>query len=79
MSVQERKTSGVEVLRLYLFQPTMPHQNIIPNYANIKIPVTSPASRVTQDKIRTTRIKAEIKFLYMKKEKLNKELALIMN
>ena len=40
----------------------------------MKIPVKSPASHVTQNKVCTTPIKDEIKFLYIKKEKLSKEL-----
>jgi len=57
----------------------MPRQKkkIVPNYANIKIPVTSPASRVTQNKILTIRLKDEIKFLSRKKGKLNKELCYV--
>jgi phage pi2 protein 07 len=52
----------------------MPRQNIVLNYANIKVPVTSPAARITKNKIHTIRLKDEIKYLYRKKEKLNKEL-----
>jgi hypothetical protein len=51
----------------------MPSQ-ITPTYANIKVPNTSPAAAVTTRKTRTLRIKDEIKFLYKKKEKLNREL-----
>jgi hypothetical protein len=47
---------------------------ITPNYANIKIPVASPASRVTQGEVHTIRLKDEIKYLHLKKEKLNKTL-----
>jgi hypothetical protein len=43
-------------------------------HAKIKVPVTSPASLVTQNKIHTTRLKDEIKFLHMKKAKLNQQL-----
>jgi hypothetical protein len=49
-------------------------KHITPKYANIKIPVTSKAAKVTQSKISTIRIKDEIKFLYKKKDHLNKEL-----
>ena len=49
-------------------------KKIISNYANIKVPVTFPASRVRQNKIHTIRLKDEIKFVCRKKEKLNKEL-----
>jgi hypothetical protein len=47
---------------------------VVPNYAKIKVPATSPASLVTQNKIHITRIKDEIKFLHMKKAKLNQQL-----
>ena len=49
-------------------------KEIVPNYANIKLPNTSPAAHTTQKKIRTVRIKDEIKLLYKKKQKLNNEL-----
>ena len=49
-------------------------KSIIPKYASIKVPNTSKAAHNTQKKFSTIRIKDEIKFLYMKKEKLNKEL-----
>jgi hypothetical protein len=47
---------------------------VIPKYAQIKVPNTSPASRNTTKKIQIMRIKDEIKFLYKKKEKLDLEL-----
>ena len=37
---------------------------IVPNYANIKVLATSPATRETQDKAQVTRMKEEFKFLY---------------
>ena len=49
-------------------------KKIVPNYANIKLPNTSPATRTTQKKIHTVRIKDEIRFLYKKKQKLNNDL-----
>ena len=49
-------------------------KNLIPKYANIKIPHTSKAASFTQTKIHTTRTKDEIRFLYMKKTQLNKSL-----
>ena len=49
-------------------------KKIVSNYANIKVPVTFPASRVRQNKIHTIRLKDEIKFLCRIIEKLNKEL-----
>jgi hypothetical protein len=50
------------------------HHKVTPNYAKIKVPATSPGATVTQNKVRTIRIKDEIKFLYKKKEQLNKQL-----
>jgi len=49
-------------------------KNLIPKYANIKIPRTSKAASFTQTKTHTIRIKDEIRFLYMKKTLLNKSL-----
>ena len=49
-------------------------KKVIPKYANIGIPHTSPATNITQKKIHTIQLKDEIKFLYKKKEKLNKDL-----
>jgi hypothetical protein len=49
-------------------------KNVIPNYVKIKILYISPATSITQKKVQTIRIKDEIKFLYMKKEKLNNDL-----
>ena len=40
-----------------------------PKYAKIKIPYTSAATNITQKKTQIIRLKDEIKFLYMKKEK----------
>jgi hypothetical protein len=48
--------------------------NIIPNFTKIKIPNTSPASKFTQYKASITRVKDEIKYLYIKKQQLNKQL-----
>jgi hypothetical protein len=42
--------------------------NITPNYAVCKIPHTSPAAVITQQKANKIRIKDEIRFLYKKKE-----------
>jgi hypothetical protein len=51
-------------------------RNITPKYEKIKIPNTSPAQKTTQQKIKNIRIKEEIKYLYAKKQKLNKQLYL---
>jgi hypothetical protein len=49
-------------------------QGIIPKYANIKIPNTSPAAKNTQKKVQLTPMKDEIKYLCKKKDFLNEEL-----
>ena len=49
-------------------------QNLTPNYIKIKISRTSLAAKFTKEKNIKIRIKDEIKFLYIKKEKLNYEL-----
>ena len=48
--------------------------NLTPKYTQIKIPLTSPAAIYTQRKVNKIRIKDKIKFLYLKKDKLNKQL-----
>ena len=47
---------------------------MIPKYAPIKVPYTSPASKTTQKKVQLSRIKEEIKYLYKKKDKVNESL-----
>jgi len=54
--------------KLYLYN------KVVPKYAQLKIPKTSPASRSTAQKMLTMRIKEEIKFLHKKKEQLNRKL-----
>jgi hypothetical protein len=49
-------------------------KNITPNYAKCKIPHTSPAAKIKQQKTRKTRIKDEIRFLYRKKKHINTQL-----
>ena len=46
-------------------------QNLTLHYTKLKIPNTSLASRFTKQKIVKLSMKDEIKFLYMKKKKLN--------
>jgi len=50
------------------------HKRLIPNFARIKIPNNSPAAKSTLRKAQTLRIKEEIKYLYMKKQQLNRRL-----
>jgi hypothetical protein len=49
-------------------------QGIIPKYANIKTPSTSPTAKNTQKKVQLTRMKEEIKYRYKKKDFLNEPL-----
>ena len=44
------------------------------NFARIEIPSHSPAAKATTVKTQTIRVREEIKFLYMKKQQLNKKL-----
>ena len=48
--------------------------NIIPKYARVKVPNTSPASQHTAQKAKVMRVKDELKFLHKKKETLNRAL-----
>jgi hypothetical protein len=61
------------VQRRHIFNKQCLAKNIIPKYANIKVPATSKAAH-TQKKVRLFGIKDEIKLLYMKKGQLNKKL-----
>jgi len=47
---------------------------MVPRYADIKLPNTSPAARNTQKKVHNMRIRDEIRFLYKKKQQLNNTL-----
>jgi hypothetical protein len=49
-------------------------ENLIPKYAHIKIPEYNNAATKTKTQAQILRIKNEIKFLYIKKEHLNKQL-----
>jgi hypothetical protein len=57
-----------------LFNKQCITENIIPAYATLEISRTSSAATTIQRKVQTLRIKEEIKFLYLKKEHLNREL-----
>jgi phage terminase Nu1 subunit (DNA packaging protein) len=58
------------------FNKTCLAHKIIPKYANIKIKTAahSEAARLTEKQTRTLRIKNEIKYLYKKKQQLNKQM-----
>ena len=53
-------------------------KQITPNYANFRIPTTSPAATKAQSKAQTIRLKEEIRFLYKKKDIINKGNTIIM-
>jgi len=44
------------------------YNNVIPKYAQLKVPNTSPASQSTAQKARIMRIIEELKFLHRKKK-----------
>jgi hypothetical protein len=76
-SIRQYKNVRTKVLKCradIFFNRQCLARKITPNYANIKIPVTSAASRVMQGKVHNIRLKDEVNYLYLKKEKLNKEL-----
>jgi hypothetical protein len=52
---------------IYLNQQCLKKQ-LTPAYAQIKVPNNSPASKYTDHKVPSLRIKDEIKFLYIKKQ-----------
>ena len=70
-SIYQYKNLKVKVLKCcadIFFNRQCLTKKIIPNYANIKVPVTYPTSRITQNKIHNIRLKDEIKFLHRKKK-----------
>jgi hypothetical protein len=59
---------------IYVLTSSAFAQKITPAYAKIKVAKTSLASAITQQKAQVLRVKDEIKFLYRKKEHINREL-----
>jgi len=59
--------------RIY-FNKQCLRKKVIPSYAKMKIPNTSPAAKFTQHKTQFLRIKDELKYLHMKKQQLNTKL-----
>jgi hypothetical protein len=49
-------------------------RNVIPSYANIKVPRTSPAQIHTQRKVAIIRIKVEIRYLPCKKQRIHQQI-----
>jgi hypothetical protein len=50
------------------------YKRLTPTFARLKIPNNSPAAKTTVIKAQTLRIKQEIRFLHIKKQKLNSRL-----
>jgi hypothetical protein len=46
-------------------------KKLVPSYAKIRIPRTSPAHKHTQQKVASIRIKDEIRYLHCKKQQIN--------
>ena len=61
------------IQNIYFNRKCLQH-NIIPKYAKIKVPNTSPIAKRSQKTASIQRIKDEIRFLYCKKQNLNKQL-----
>ena len=49
-------------------------RGLIPKYVHIKAPFTFPTAKLTVGKSQNIHIKDEMKFLYMKKQKMNHDL-----
>jgi len=65
-SVYQYKKLRIKVLNCnadIFFNKQCLTKKIIPNYGNIKVPITLPAAYKTQNKVQITRIKENIKFL----------------
>ena len=76
-SINQYKNTRPKLLKYYanvFFNKKCLATKIIPNYAKIKVQNTSPAAKLTSKKAQTTRMKDEIKLLFKKKDKLNREL-----
>ena len=63
-SIYQYKNLRVKVLKccadIFFDRQCLPKKKIVLNYANVKVWVTSPASLVTQNEIRTFLLKHEI-------------------
>jgi len=76
-SIKQYKNTRSKVLKCcanVYFNKQCLAKKIIPYYAKLKFQNTSPAAQLTSKKAQSTRIKDKIKFLLMKKDKLNCEL-----
>jgi hypothetical protein len=76
-SINQYKNTRLNILKCcsdIYFNRKCLETGVIPKYAQIKVPYTSPASTHTQKKMQLTRVKDEIKYLHKKKDILNKSL-----
>ena len=76
-SIFQYKSTRTKILKccanIYFNKATSNIKKFIPGNANIKLPNTSPAARIAQEKVHIMRIKDEIRLLYKKKQTLNKK------
>ena len=66
-TIFQYKNTRIKVLKCCTnsyFNKQCLNKRIVPSYANIKLPNTSPAPRTTQRKVHSMRIRNEIRFLY---------------
>jgi hypothetical protein len=73
LSVEPVERSRVCNASIY-FNKQCSQKQLIPNYAKIKVPNTSPAAIYTLHKAQKLRIKDELKYLYAKKRQLNRQI-----
>jgi hypothetical protein len=59
---------------IIFFNKNCQTQDLTPRYANIKVPNASPAAIHTKRKLAKSRLKDKVKFLYLRKCQLNKQL-----
>jgi hypothetical protein len=52
-------------------------KKVTTKYANVRIPYISRAANITQKKVQIIRLKDDIKYLHVKKEKLNSKLYIV--
>jgi len=76
-SINQYKNTRSKLLKccanIYFNKQCLP-KKIIPNYAKLKFQNISPAAQLTSKESQITRIKDEIKFLFIQKDKLNRKL-----
>ena len=76
-SIKQYKNTRSKVLKCcanVYFNKQCLAKKIIPNYATLKFQNISPATQLTSKKAQITSLKDEIKFLFIEKDKLNREL-----